>query len=153
MPLYEGAEKLIRENLEACAQGKQPRLVTVGQLSQAQLAAINAEREEEDLPPIDDQVVFRGKHMYKSRCKEQGYTIDDVIQQITSAMHESSVAKVTTKMTTIQRLEPRKDAYGNEVCDQAVFECTTKHPHPELFSVIPRGDTNRPGVKKASGPR
>lgn len=75
MPLHQGAEQLIRANLEACAQGKRPRLVTIGTLSPAQLQAINAEREDEELPPIDDQVVFIGMHMYKSRCKEQGYTI------------------------------------------------------------------------------
>jgi hypothetical protein len=30
------------------------------------------------------------------------------------------------------------------VKDLAVLECTAHHPRPELFSVMPKGDKNKP---------
>ena len=48
------------------------------------------------------------------------------------------------KMTILQNRSARADRYGNLVKDLAVLECTSRHPRPELFSVIPKGDLIRP---------
>lgn len=43
-------------------------------------------------------------------------------------------------MTAVENPVPRPDRYVNAVCDRAIFECSARHPRPELFSVVPRGD-------------
>ncbi|OAU96701.1 hypothetical protein AO385_0014 [Moraxella catarrhalis] len=48
------------------------------------------------------------------------------------------------RMTAIQSITPRNDGYGNLVTDRAIFELTAKKPRAELFSVIPKGDNNKP---------
>jgi len=147
MPLHKGAAKLIRANLELCAKGKKPRPTKIGNLSKAQLAAINADRSQRGFPPIDAEVIFIGTHIHRSRCEGNGYTIEEVIEQITSAMDESSVVQVTRRMTAMRNPAHRNDAYGNQVHDEVIFECTARHPHPELFSVIPLGDRIKPTKK------
>ena len=148
MPLHKNAETLIRANLKVCAEGKKPRLVVIGFLTQKQLDDINTERKTRDLPPMTSEVVFDGRHLYRSRCEDNFYTIDDVIEQIVSAMDQSAQVHTHTRMTTMMAISARKDKYGNEqIFDQAVFECTVRHPRPELYSVIPHGDTIRPPKK------
>jgi L-fucose mutarotase/ribose pyranase (RbsD/FucU family) len=93
-------------------------------------------------------VVFIGKHIYQNRIAKDGYTIEDVIDQITSAMHPDSLVLDTSKMTAMENPDLREDRYGNKVRDRAVFECTVRHPRPELFSVIPRGDLIKPQKRK-----
>jgi hypothetical protein len=144
MPLCKDAEKSIRHNLECCKQGKKPPLVVIGSLAKKQLDDINAERKTRNMNPICGDIVFDGRHLHKSRCVGDGYTIDDVIEQIVSALHEDAEFMPHTRMTTISRVTTRKDRLGNEVIDQAVFECTARHPRPELYSVIPHGDKIRP---------
>ncbi len=149
MPLHQGAEQLIRKNLEACSRGEKPALAVIGTLSQTQLDVINADRAARDFPPIIREVVFRGTHIHKSRCGEDGYTIEDVIRQITSAMDEASEPHPAVKMTTMKNPTARDDGYGNAVFDEVVFECSSRYPQPEysqLFSVIPRGDKHRPSA-------
>ena len=47
-------------------------------------------------------------------------------------------------MTVMQNRCPRQDRYGNcTIRDLAVFECTARHPRPELYSVIPKGDLQK----------
>ena len=52
-------------------------------------------------------------------------------------------------MTTLENPLGRADGYGNTVHDRAVFECTTKKPRAELFSVMPKGDSRKPIMKNA----
>ena len=155
MPLCKDAEKRIRANLEICHEGKRkPPLVVIGTLTTKQLDDINTERQTRNMTPITAEIVFDGRHVHKSRCVEDGYTIDDVIQQIVNALHEEAVFMPYAHMTTISRTTTRRDRLGNEVTDQAVFECTVRHPRPELYSVIPHGDKIRPaksGSKKRTG--
>jgi hypothetical protein len=47
-------------------------------------------------------------------------------------------------MSAIKNPTERADRYGNQVRDEAVFECSTKHPRAELFSVVARGDKIKP---------
>jgi hypothetical protein len=150
MPLCENAERLIRSNLELAARGKRPSLVVVGYLTKSQLDAINADRCERTPPlePIEAEIVFDGRHMHKSRCEENGYTIDEVIEQIISAVSDTAEFFPEGRMTTITATVERLDDLGNRVIDRAVFECSQRHPRPELFSVIPKGDRIRPGKKR-----
>ena len=153
MPLYSNAVKLIRANLEAIANGKQVRAVAIGFLTQKQLDGINSERASRKLPPIVAKVLFVGGHAYKSRVKKDGYTIDDMIDQIVSAMSEESVLDTENYMSAIINPTQREDRYGNKVRDKVVLECSMKHPKAELYSVVATGDKVKPKdfAKKQKG--
>src|ERR1022692_2780897 len=60
----------------------------------------------------------------------------------------SAEVHASAKMNAVQNPQHRKDKYGNAVSDRGVLECTARHPRPELFSVIPLGDTIKPGNKR-----
>ena len=147
MPLYADGRALIRANLETLKNGKRARLVPIGRLTDAQLVSINDERIRCNYPPIEAEVVFLGQHAFNSRIRDDGYTVDDVVEQIASAMEADSIARESFRGTTLESTRPRNDSYGNAVRDRAVLECTARHPRPELFSVIPKGDVNKPKKK------
>jgi hypothetical protein len=86
-------------------------------------------------------VLFHGKHLYDSRITKDGYSEDDVIAQIKSAMAEESEFRLTPKMTVLRNPARRANGYGALVHDEAVLECSIAHPSPILYSVIPKGDT------------
>lgn len=151
MPLFENAADLIRTNLGRIRNGNHVHIVPIGTLTPVQLQAINANRIAEELIPIVEEVVFVGGHIYKSRVLKDGYTIEDVVDQICSAMDSAAVVIVTDYMTAMQNPNARSDRYGNMIKDRAVFECTSKHPLPELTSVSPKGDTIKP-IKQKSRP-
>lgn len=140
MPLSEDAPALIRANFEQLQNGTRARLVTIGNLTAEQLTAINDNRRAHGHPAIVADVVFVGRHVYESRIMRDGYTIDDVIDQISSAMNAAAVVVPAATMTAIENPLPRPDRYGNAVRDRAIFECSARHPRPELFSVVPKGD-------------
>jgi hypothetical protein len=135
---------LIRANLEVLASSKRPKRIEIGDLSDEQLSQINDFRRENGFPAIIARVVFIGRHLYQSRIVENGYTIDEVLEQIENAMKPCAVVRVSELRTSLQNPERRIDKYGNSVSDRAVLECTAFHPHPELFSVTPIGDVRRP---------
>jgi hypothetical protein len=151
MPLYPNAQALIRANLEALQNGQRVKGVAIGTLTAAQLNAINAERTTEGgaLPPIVDEVIFFGSHAYQSRVLQDGYTLEDVVDQVLSAMDARSVIVTSPRMTTIQNPTPRTDRYGNQIRDKAVLECTRRHPRAELFTVVPKGDHIKPKKQKS----
>lgn len=151
MPLYSHAEKLIRGNLAVTKRGKKPQLVEIGILTEIQLNAINLHRLARGWEPIHPQIVFHGKHVYESRVLRDGYTENDLLHQIFSAIAEESVFKISQKMTVLQNPALRADGYGARVHDQAVLDCTARHPRAELYSVIPKGD--RKPLIKAEGPQ
>ncbi|MGA3326915.1 MAG: hypothetical protein ABSF45_20830 [Terriglobia bacterium] len=153
MPLRTEAAALIRANLEQIEAGQKARLVEIGALTPEQLADINKHRGALGLIPVSAEVVFIGKHIYQSRIAKDGYTIDDVIDQISNAMHSDSLVLDTIMMTAIENPNLRADRYGNKVRDRAVFECTARHPRPELFSVIPKGDLIKPPKEKGHSSR
>ena len=144
MPLSEGAPTRIRANLEQLQTGNRVRLVEVGTLTAEQLAAINDNRRARGNPAIVAEVVFVGRHIYESRIVRDGYSIDDVVDQISSAMGAAGVVIQTATMTAIESPDSRADRYGNSVRDRAIFECSARHPRPELFSVVPKGDITKP---------
>jgi len=146
MPLYHHAAALIRANLETIQSGRKARAVAIGTLTAAQLDAINRHRLKHNasLPLIVAEVVFIGGHVYRSRIEGDNYTSEDVVQQIVSAMSEDSVLVGNLPMQAIENPAGRIDRLGNTIHDRAVFECMSRHPRPELFSVIPRGDRIKP---------
>lgn len=149
MPLFNNAIHLIKANLESIERGHRVSAVEVGVLTSQQLSVINQERAsgERPLPEITGELIFIGSHIYDSRCRRDGYSIDDVISQISSAMDESGVVCASPKMTTIESSSLRNDGYGNQVRDKIILECTGKHPKAEIYSVIPKGDKIKPKKK------
>lgn len=97
-----------------------------------------------NLKPIIAEVVFVGGHIYKSRIVRDAYTIEDVIDQISSAMDEAAEVLDAIYMTILQNPNGRADRYGNFVRDRAILECSTRHPRAELFSIVPKGDKIKP---------
>jgi hypothetical protein len=98
MPLFDSAVALIRLQLEEIQKGNRVKAILIGTLTPTQLGIINAERNRESQPPITEEVIFLGKHLYQSRVAKDGYTIDDVIDQIISAMDQTSVVMASPKM-------------------------------------------------------
>ena len=155
MGLNQDAERLIRSNLELAAKwfalerAARPRqpIVRIGELSEAQLTTINQQRQEEELPPVVAEVLFDGRHMYESRCIEDGYTIDEVIEMVSVAFNDQ--ARVASGWSTVL-ISPttRVNKAGKSIRDEAVFECNGRLPHPELRTVVPRGDGKDHSKKK-----
>lgn len=85
-----------------------------------------------------------GRNHYESRVVRDGCNIDDLLKQVESALSDKSRIIMAQRMTAIQSITPRNDGYGNLVNDRAIFELTRKKPRAELFSVIPKGDQNKP---------
>jgi len=145
MPLYADAPDVLRQQLEQIRDRQAIRVVPIDTLTTAQLTAINAARADERLRPIIEEVVFFGRHIYKRRIVEDGYKIEDVIEQISSVMESVSVVLADlAPMTIMENPNRRADRYSNFVRDRAVFECSARYPRPELFSVIPKGDSTKP---------
>jgi hypothetical protein len=145
MPLITNAKDILRANLELLAQGERPMVVTIGYLTEKQHTTINIYRMGHDLPRLaSPEVVFLGRHLYNSRVIKDGYTIDDILDQIESAMSDTAIAIATHKMTALRSTTVRSDRYGNQVTDEAVLELTQRRPKSELYSVIPKGDRKKP---------
>jgi hypothetical protein len=154
VPLFLGAEDLIRSNLTDIAQGARPPIREIGALTHDQFAEINKVRTELGLHEIrENGIVFLGRHLFNSRS-EDGYAIDDMIAQIVSALNPASAVMVNSRMTAIQNTAARTDHLGNTIHDRAIFEATARKPRLELYSVIPKGDEVKPlkvvQIKKAA---
>jgi hypothetical protein len=142
MPLYPNAEQLIRGNIAVIKRGQKPRAVLIGYLTDAQMNDINAYRRTRNWEPIGKDIVFIGSHVYESRVVNDGYSEDDLIAQIKSALSDTCKYIRTPKMTVLQNPTKRETGYGCSVRDELTLECSTRHPISELFSVVPRGDKN-----------
>lgn len=154
MPLFIGAEELVRLNLVCIAQGERPPVREIGALTHEQFIEINRVRVELGLHEVrENGVVFLGRHLFNSRAAD-GYTIDDMVLQIASAMDAASAVMVNPGMTAIHNMTLRVDRLGNQIRDRAIFEATARKPRLELFSVIPKGDAVKPvgvvEIKKAA---
>jgi hypothetical protein len=149
MPLYPEAKAHMRANLMAIQAGQKVRSIPVGTLTAKQLADLNAQRIEDDLPLVVAEVLFVGVHVYRSRILKDGYEIEDIIEEAESALAETSEVIRTSYMTGLQNPIPRADRLGNQVHDKAILECTKYRPNPELFSVQPKGDIIKP-IKRAA---
>lgn len=139
MPLLPNARDKLRVNLQKISGGKTVKAVVIGHLTPEQLAGVNAFLSERGFSPVSDEVVFRGEHVYDSRVTKDGYSIDDVIDQITNGMTPESVPIDSHTMSAIQNQTLRTDSYGSQVLDTIIFRCAGRSK-PELYSVIPKGD-------------
>jgi hypothetical protein len=145
MPLHENAAALIRANLEQLVAGQRPKRVEVGELEDARFTEINQFRSENGLAVLTEKkLVFIGKHIYDGRLVKDRYPIEDVLEQIASAISPGSVLQLTETGTALQNPNKRADKYGNMVNDRIIFECSTCRPWIQLWSVIPIGDKNKP---------
>ena len=63
----------------------------IGTLADTQLNAINAARRAGGYPPMVAEVVFIGRHVHESRIVRDGYSTEDVIDQIASGMDAAAV--------------------------------------------------------------
>lgn len=140
MPLFHKARRIMRINLQTIQDGKRVKFISVGTLTAVQLEKVNAHRAALGVLPVIEELVFKGKHIYDSRIIKDGYTIEDVLDQIESGMSDTSVVIEGQTMTGMENPKLRPDRYGSEVKDRIVFECTSHHPRPELYSVVPKGD-------------
>ncbi len=147
MPLLANAKDLILKNLLKVHHGRRAKPVVIGSLTDVQLAALNTERQQRGFKPMIAELVFVGNHIYDSRVREDGYSFDDVIAQVYSAMHETAILSHSPKMSGLVSSAKRDDGYGNNVTDNGVLECSMRFPRPELYSVIPKGDYNKPPKK------
>ena len=144
MPLYPEAKALIRKNLEALSQGQRAPRLLVGRLTEKQIDAVNSHQIEQELLLSVAEVVFVGRHIYNSRIARDGYTIQDVIDQIESALSAESEVIANEYMTALRNPVARADRLGNFVHDEVILECTKYRPNPEVFSVVPKGDKIKP---------
>jgi hypothetical protein len=123
-------------------------VIAIGCFTPVQFEAINIGRANLELHVlVENEMLFMGRHVYASRAKD-GYEIDDIVAQIRSALSVEAVAEIQRHMSCIQCTQGRADGYGNVVHDRAIFEMTAKRPKAELFSVIPKGDKNKPKTTK-----
>ncbi|MBV8623290.1 MAG: hypothetical protein JO174_07360 [Herbaspirillum sp.] len=144
MPLYIDSLSLISLNLQRIANGERVSVIPIGSLTSTQWQAINAYRAQESLPILQDpEILFLGRHLHASR-RGDGYSIEDMLTQIASALHAESEFVPTRKMTALRNPRAREDGYGNHVHDLAVLELSARRPKAELFSTIPRGDHIKP---------
>lgn len=142
MPLFADGLRKIRNSLLLVQAGESSPFVKIGAFTAEQLKMINEQRAQEELAPIDGIIIFNGKHLYRSRCIENGYSIEEILEQIQSAF--CPTAEVSHDFSTVIRNPvERIDRDGKAVKDEAVFECSERHPSPILLSVIPRGDGRR----------
>lgn len=148
MPLFADGSRKIRNNLLKVQSGEEPKLVKVGSFSDNQLSVINQRRKVHGWAPLDGLMLFRGKHVYQSRCVEDGYSIDEVLIQIENACAHNSLAVCERASALLVSALKRVDATGRSITDEAVFECTSRYPAAELFSVIPKGDGKVPHTKR-----
>jgi hypothetical protein len=120
--------------------GRRPKAVGIGKFTEEELKQINGARTAKGFSPLQPKVIFHGAHPYKSRCVENGYSIDHVMIQIESALCEASLLEPSHVSLVLRNPNGRTDEGGKCVHDEAVFECTGRFPFADLFSVIPRGD-------------
>jgi hypothetical protein len=151
LPLFADGPRKIRRNLIQVQSGEKPRAVKIGFFTPEQIVQINNARTALGFTALRPEILFHGSHLYNSRCVENGYTIDQVLEQIRSAFSDVSVIDSSTPSTVMCNPNGRKDHNGRLVNDEAVFECTARYPYAELFSVIPRGD-GKPKPKNKKGP-
>jgi hypothetical protein len=99
-------------------------------------------------PALRSEILFHGSHLFKSRCVENPYTIDQVLEQIQSALSDASVVDPSRPSVVIRNPNKRTDHNGAQVNDEAVFECSGRAPYADLYSVVPEGDGLKERVKR-----
>jgi hypothetical protein len=151
VPLFADGLKKIRRNLTQVQSGERPWVAKIGFFTPEQLTQINTARTSRGFSALSSTILFHGAHLYKSRCIENNYTIDEVIEQIESAFSDASVFDSSRSSLVLRNPHKRTARDGKLVNDEVVFECTGRHPYADLYSVVPKGD-GRLKPKKTKGP-
>lgn len=140
MPLHAEAVDLIRVQLDQLRLGYRVNLIAIGCLTDDQHRALLEFRRTRGLAGGESpEIVYLGRHHYQSRSV-QGYTVEDMVLQIQSAIAPTALPFLRGSMTSLWSVTERDDGYGKRVRDQAIFEMTARKPRVELYSVIPKGD-------------
>ncbi len=148
MPLYPDAVALITCQLQCLERGERVSLIAIGELTDDQFSCLNKARDAALLPAVESkEIVYLGRHHFNSRSA-QGYTIADMVSQISNAVADHATPIATRRGTVLESGAARDDGYGNRVRDQAVLELTARKPRVEVFSVIPKGDRTPPKTTK-----
>ena len=117
-----------------------PIRIQIAELTLVQFVQLNEKRSATNRPKLNTQLIeYDGRHHYKSR-RDQGYTIDDMIDQIVSALDSDSIVEQIGHYVNLVNPNKRNDSYGKLVNDAAAFNVDTRWQNAELFSVIPKGD-------------
>jgi hypothetical protein len=140
MPLYADGLRKIRRNLLQVQSGQKPWVAKVGFFTPEQIARINEARISMGFPALRPEILFHGSHLFKSRCVKNPYMIDQVLEQIQSALSGASVVDPSRPSVVIRNPNKRMDHNGMLVNDEAVFECSGRQPYADLYSVVPVGD-------------
>jgi hypothetical protein len=96
LPLFADGLRKIRRNLIQAQSGQRPKAVRIGYFTAEQITRINEFRVSRGYLALQPEIVFHGMHLYNSRCRKDGYTIDDVLEQIQSAFSETSEIDFST---------------------------------------------------------
>jgi len=140
MPLFADGLRKIRRNLLKVQAGHKPWVAKIGFFTPEQIAKINEARTSMGYPVLRPEMLFHGSHLFQSRCVKNPYTIDQVLEQIESALSQNSLVDSSRPSVVLRNPDQRMDHNGIFVNDEAVFECSGRHPYAELYSVIPEGD-------------
>jgi len=140
MPLYADGLRKIRRNLLLVQSGQKPPVAKIGFFTTEQITRINQARVAMGFPALRAEILFHGSHMFKSRCLKDPYTIDQVLEQIQSALSDDSVVDPARPSVVIRNPNKRVDHNGVMVNDEAIFECSGRAPFADLYSVVPEGD-------------
>jgi hypothetical protein len=150
LPLFADGLRKIHRNLTQIESGEKPLVAKIGFFTPEQIVQINEVRISMGFPALRPEILFHGSHLYNSRCVGNGYTIDQVLEQIQSAFSGASVVDSSRSSLVLYNPNKRMDHEGKLVNDRVVFECTRRHPYADLYSVVPKGD-GRMKPKKMKG--
>jgi hypothetical protein len=93
-------------------------LIAIGEFTEQQFSDINAVRQGLGVHELESrEIVFIGRYIFTSRDKD-GYTIDDMVAQIESALSSASMVFASPKMTAMSNPNARPDGYGDHVDDR-----------------------------------
>jgi hypothetical protein len=120
--------------------GQKPCVAKVGYFTPEQITQINKARISMGFPALRPEILFHGSYLFDSRCVKNLYTIDQVLEQIQSALSDASVVDPARPSVVIRNPNKRMDHNGILVNDEAVFECSGRKPFADLYSVVPNGD-------------
>jgi hypothetical protein len=149
MVLLNGALDQICAQLEKISAGEKVGPITIGHLLPQQVEMLNSFRSSLKLSHVGSELIFVGRHIHKSRILGDSYCVADVRCQLESALGITSVIHITPRGSTLLRSAIyRNDGFGNSVRDEAVLELSGRTPLIEVFSVIPKGDKNKPPKQK-----
>jgi hypothetical protein len=149
MPLYPDGKDRIRAQLERIDCGDKVWALDVGRLTDEQFAALQQLKADLGHPiPESPELVYLGRHHYKSRVIGDGYEIEDLVSQVEAAMAVDSMIEAEKHMTALVSAHRREDGYGFRVRDRMILELQQRKPKGEIYSAIPKGDGGGPKKHK-----